>query len=151
MATPEAVGNPDQLPTIHYDESATDEQKQALETFVQLALISDELAVAQGMELHDANPDFVRKVVDYLGQHTVGQEVLASWRDVVATKPELDLNFDDGTKHHLETDPEHIKLVGRVQKPTHGEVERAKAAVRRSMFLTFAKRLRVFKEGEVAA
>lgn len=151
MATPETVGSPDQLPTIIYDESASDEQKQALETFVQLALISDQSAVTQGMELHDANPEFVKRVVEYLGQHAIGQEVLASWRDVCATKPEMDMEFDDSTKKHLEIDPEHVRLVSKVQSPTHGEVDKAKAAVRRSMFMTFAKRLRAFKEAEIAA
>lgn len=148
MATPEA---PDQLPTIIYDESATDEQKQALETFVQLVLISDEAAVVRGLELHDANPEFVRKLVDYLGEYAVGQEVLSSWSEVCTTKPEMDMEFDDSTKEYLEKNPEHVKLVDKVQKPTHGEVDRAKAAVRRSMFVTFAKRLRAFKEAEVAA
>ena len=151
MATPETAQIPDQVPTIYYDESATAEQKQALKTFVQLALISDEVAITQGMELHDANPEIVEKVLDYLGQYAIGQEVLASWRDVCATKPEMDLEFDDSTRKHLEKDPEHIKLVDRVQKPTHGEVDRAKAAVRRSMFMTFARRLRTFKETEIAA
>ena len=151
MSTGEVLSRPEKLPGIEFDDDATAEQRSAVEEFVSLATEADVEALVLGAELHDANPELVLKIVSYLGNYSVGNQVIRIWHKLYDAKPELSTVFDESTELYLRKDAEHKKLIDIVKSADSAIEVRAKAAVRRNRFMTFAKLLKAYKENEEAA